>query len=157
MWMESCRKPPLKMFPIAEILEQSQAVVELARQISNCLQSLTSSSQWLLLAFWFWLAVAVVPCGCSLMEKCSWRGLAVIGRLGKSVRKTLSNDYSYPSKTARCVVVACLPYASTSCKQGRGWCRKCGFAATGLLVLCGDLRGKPEWRTVMSSSAGGKQ
>ena len=61
-----------------------------------------------------------------------------------------------PSKTAcRIVVVACLPSIPTSDNQSEEWYQKCGFAA--IVVLCRDLRGRPEWRTVMSSSAGGKQ
>lgn len=157
MWMESCSKPPLKMFPTAEILELFQAVLEPARETFNCSQSLTSSSQWLLLAFWFWLVVAVVPSGCCLMDMCTWRGLTVIGRLGYSPRETLPSGCSCPSKAACCVVEACLPYTATSCNQGEGWYQKCGFAAIGLVVMYGDLRGRPKWRMVMSSSAGGKQ
>lgn len=53
------------------------------------------------------------------MDMCTWRGLTVVGRLGYSIRETLPNDCSCPSRTACCVVVACLPYTLTSCNQGR--------------------------------------
>lgn len=49
---------------------------------------------------------------------------------------------------ACCVVEACLPYTATSCNQGKGWYQKCGFTAIGLVVMCGDLRGRPKWSDV---------
>lgn len=85
-------------------------------------------------------------------------GLLSLGDWDTALGKCYQDDCSCPSKTAcGTVVVACLPSTPTSDNQSEEWYQKCGFAAIRCVVLRRELRGRPEWRTVMFSSAGGKQ
>lgn len=128
------------------------------RQVSNCPRSLASSNHRELLAFQFWLVVAMGLVALILWIRAPRDALLLLGGWDTVRRKCYQDDCSCPSRTAcHIVVVACLPSKHVSDNRSEEWYQKRGFAALGRVVPHRDLRSRPEQRTAMSISAGGKQ